>query len=333
MDDLLKHITSTQNEFNPKILEHDAINSDNDYINIYNNQKDQVYHKFWFLLEDLRYINIYYNKNYNNVRFAFNNRTDKNMKFTKYLKDIAEHVLSIFKKHYTSNEVIIHYPWKEQEHEYPYTILFLTNMTSIICDSNNQPMTNGAFDTETNYSMIFEIANIAITKDICNNAMVYNLKFRPFIKIVKKEPAVNFLSFTKPMHKMVDIPQKQHIPTIAQQTIEPSFSQQPLVKQNTPAVIRPQICLDPKTLLNMKQALRKTTTADATLPEDNGTKQDFLDVKSNLKNVIVEEKSLIPHLINEHKNKIKEQELQKQIAEVIPQPVTVIKKKKVKKTN
>jgi len=339
MNELLTHLTSTQTDFNTNIFEHDQLITDNDYINIYNNQKEQAYHKFWFMLEDLSFINIYYKKNYNNIRFAFNNKTEKNMKFIKYFKDLTEHLTEIYKKIHPNNEVTVHYPWKEKENEYPYTILFLSNASSIMCDATNQPFTDNTFSTESQYTMIFEIANVAITKDIVCNAMTYNLQYKCFIKIVKKEPPINFLALGKLAEY---VPRQQYyypppqpatiIVSAPPSSTEPSFSQQQQ-KQATPAIIRPQICLDPKTLLNMKQALRKTTT-DTNQPDEESnkgaTQKDFLDVKSGLKNVATEEKTLLPHLVNEHKMKIAQQTV---ISQPTPQPVAevVVKKKKIKK--
>jgi hypothetical protein len=357
MNELITHLTSTQTDFNANIFEHDQLVTDNDYINIYNNQKEQAYHKFWFMLEDLSFINIYYKKNYNNIRFAFNNKTEKNMKFIKYFKDLTDHLTSIYKKIHPNNEVTVHYPWKEKENEYPYTILFLSNASSIMCDSNNQPFADNTFSTESQYTMIFEIANVAITKDIVCNAMTYNLQYKCFIKIVKKEPPINFLALVSGatsfggkivaethMHRQQYYhPTKDglfHLPLASASSpssIEPSFSQQQ-TKQATPAVIRPQICLDPKTLLNMKQALRKTTTESVQPDEENkeagkATQKDFLEVKSGLKNVATEEKTLLPHLVNEHKMKIAQQAVATVPPQQLPEPIAevVVKKKKTKK--
>ena len=339
MTDLITHITDLSIDFNPSILEIDNVTLASENFNVYNNTKEQPYHKFWFMLDNLKFINLFCQKNYNYIRFAINNKTEKNMKFIKYFNDILEFLKNKLKPQFP--DIIINYPWKENE--YPFTILFLSNITTIISDSDNTLLTNCELDPDSNYSMIFEIAGMSITKDIVNNVLKHNLKYKLFIKILKKEKPINFLLFNKNMFNEIS-----NINTHSNNNINnnnnnnnnyfnnnqqnenkiseaPIFVQQP--KQIVSTIAKPSICFDPKTLLNIKNSLKKITNFEPSEKANNDAiKKDFSDTKNNLKNVKIEEKSLLTHLVKEAKeNKDKKDDIEQNVEQ------EVLKIKKIKK--
>ena len=329
MGDLISHITSVTTDFNPLLMETDTITQGSENFNLYNVTKEQPYHKFWFMVDNLKFINLYCRKDYNLIRFAINNKTEKNMKFIKYLTDILECLKNKLKNQIP--DIGINYPWKENE--YPYTILFLSNITTIMSDSNNILLTNCELDPDSNYSMIFEISSMSIERNVINNVLKYNLKYNLFIKILKKDSPINFLLFNKNMFNEISNNNYnnhvyQPITTQEHKTIEaPVFVQQP--KQIVSTITKPSICFDPKTLLNIKNSLKKITNIEpAEKTSNEAIRKDFSDTKNNLKTVIVEEKTLLSHLVKEAKeNKELNDNIQSETSDV--NKIKKIKKKKV----
>ena len=125
---LTNQITKLDN-FDPNILDHDPIIESKKYFNIYNNSIDEPLHKFWFLAENAKFINIYNSTNQTTntiIRFALNNKNEKTKKLITYWKELGKHLEKTFDK--TFSNIIIEYPWKDIEN-YPCMMNFAINFT------------------------------------------------------------------------------------------------------------------------------------------------------------------------------------------------------------
>jgi hypothetical protein len=239
------HITDTNYEFNKSILEYDLITLDNNIFNIYNNTKEQVYHKFIFVLNELKYIHKFNNKNNSNIKFIFNNKTEKNKRFVKYIKDIAEHLKLLLLKIYPNMNII--YPWNENE--YPYSLYLINDKTSIITDMEKNILDINVLNYDFSYDIIFELTNVVITKEIINNLMTYSFKFKFTYKLIKKNNLIDFLNIdTKIFNAIQHIP-KLNVPKQNEKIIE-------VINEN-PIITTKKCYFDPKILLSVKNSLKK----------------------------------------------------------------------------
>ena len=163
----------TIDKFNHEIIDHDIIVKDKTFFNIYNNSIDEPFHKFWFLIENAKLTNIY---NENTVlRFALNNKSEKNKKLLDYLNELFEYLKKLFINIYP--EIIIETPWKENEN-YPYLIYFNTNNNTICLDTKQNNKDIKDINKDQIYSILFELSYIQIAKIIINNKINHVLKFK-----------------------------------------------------------------------------------------------------------------------------------------------------------
>ena len=239
------HITDTNYEFNKSILEYDLITLDNNIFNIYNNTKEQVYHKFIFILNELKYIHKFNNKNNNNIKFIFNNKTEKNKRFVKYVKDIAEYLKILLLKIYPNMNII--YPWNEKE--YPYSLYLINDKTSIITDMEKNILDINDLNYDFSYDIIFELTNVQIIKEIINNLMTYSFKFKFTYKLIKKNNLIDFLNIDTKIFNTIQYVPKINIPKQNEKIIE--------VINDNPIITTKKCYFDPKMLLSIKNSLKK----------------------------------------------------------------------------
>ena len=85
---LLNKITNVE-KFNANIIDHDPIVETKKFFNIYNNSIDEPFHKFWFHIENAKFINAY-NDPVTTIRFAFNNKNDQIKKQITYWSELSK---------------------------------------------------------------------------------------------------------------------------------------------------------------------------------------------------------------------------------------------------
>jgi hypothetical protein len=311
---LTNHITKLD-KFDPKILDHDTIIETKKYFNIYNNSIDEPLHKFWFLAENAKFINIYNSSNTNNqpnqiIRFALNNKNDKTKKLITYWKELGKHLEKIFYK--TFDKIIVDYPWKDIEN-YPYMMNFSVNTNTIYTNVNdlNKPKEISDLNKESIYSLLFDITYIQISKVSIDNIDQYYLKFKLSLLMIQ-ETNINLKLFS-----LVNLEQnnytKSNIILPPQNLFTNTHTNTHTnnhIHAHTHAQINaptksidlqkgPQLFLNPSELIARKSTLNKITLSDNKIISTNEI-DEIIDIKNQLKRVDTDERSLLKHLKKEH---------------------------------
>ena len=128
MNKYITKINNYNNIFDNKIIDYDEILSNKNIFNIYNNSISEPFHKFWCLLDNTKFINMYYD--YNIVRFAINNKNSKMKNIIDYIKNIANYMMSIIKEKFNCENCSVDLPFNEKEN-YPTIISFQNKIQSI----------------------------------------------------------------------------------------------------------------------------------------------------------------------------------------------------------
>jgi hypothetical protein len=171
MNKYITKINNYNNIFDNKIIDYDEILSNKNIFNIYNNSICEPFHKFWFLLDNTKFINMYYD--YNIVRFAINNKNSKMKSIIDYIKNIANYMISIIKEKFNCDNYSTNLPLNEKEN-YPTIISFQNKIKSIYThDDKEVDLLN--LNQNNTYSVLFEINYIKI---INNNNQDYEKDYK-----------------------------------------------------------------------------------------------------------------------------------------------------------
>ena len=170
-NDLEYHLTDIDN-FNKDYIDinKDSITKDKTINNIYNNQIDEPFHNFWFLINHCKFIKEY--NDFNTLYFALNNKNKEHKKILDYLKKILEYIKENYKIKFKT-EKFTYKLLKEKDYNYPIVLSFNKNDNSNI--TNNDGDEIDFFDIKNNnlinYSILFE-TNYFYVKD---NTIYLNL--------------------------------------------------------------------------------------------------------------------------------------------------------------
>lgn len=295
---LLNHITNINN-FNISDIDYDHIVINKTYFNIYNNRVDEPLHKFWFLVDNVRFINSYFNNGI--MRFALNNKNEKNIKIINYIKKLLNHLQSLFSKIYQN--ITIDFPWKEYEN-YPYLLNVSLSKDSIFIDANKNKKDFATIDKDISYLFLFEISYIQIKKIINDHNISYSLKIKLSL-LMLEEKIFDLKNYS--LNLMINNKSNLSIGytnDIKEYTIDPNNK---IINKsnNNNNNKRPIFNLNPKELLNAKNTLKKTLVIDnKKILDDKNCNDEILETKNLLKKVNTYEKTFINVLKNEHLNKL-----------------------------
>ena len=157
MDKLITKI----NSFNNNSIDFEPINNSKNIYNIYNNSVDIPFHKFWFHLDNTKFVNMYYD--FSTLRFAINAKNNKVKKTIEYIKNIANYMTDVFKQKNIYDNITIDLPIKETSN-YPVIISLKNKLTSMV-DSNNNSIDISNINNNNLYSVVFEISFIKVIKN------------------------------------------------------------------------------------------------------------------------------------------------------------------------
>ena len=145
-NDLEYHLTDIDN-FNKDYIDinKDSITKDKTINNIYNNQIDEPFHNFWFLINHCKFIKEY--NDFNTLYFALNNKNKEHKKILDYLKKILEYIKENYKIKFKT-EKFTYKLLKEKDYNYPIVLSFNKNDNSNI--TNNDGDEIDFFDIKNN---------------------------------------------------------------------------------------------------------------------------------------------------------------------------------------
>lgn len=149
------------NSFNNNSIDFEPINNSKNIYNIYNNTVDVPFHKFWFYLDNTKYINMYYD--FSTLRFGINAKNNTVKQTIDYIKNIANHMADVFKQKNIYDNINIDLPIKETEN-YPI-IISLKNKLSSFFNPDNNSLEIFNISNQNLYSIIFEISFIKVVKN------------------------------------------------------------------------------------------------------------------------------------------------------------------------
>ena len=300
------HIAVTDN-FNSIHIDHDIIVPDKVYFNIYNNSLDEPFHKFWFYVENAKFINSYSDNNV--FRFAFNNKNEKIKKVFTYIKNIFEHMKSLFQKIYP--DIVIDMPWKEYEN-YPYFLNFFLSENCLVLDKENNNKKITELNKEQNCSILFELTYIQLVKTKLDNFTNYSLKFKFSLIMIQEKnidiknsllESINNLNNKNNINNQNNVNNVNAINNNLNFTVNASSNLQLDKSKNTQSnYMSPMrmLALDPSVLLNKKNTLNKINKDNKeTQSDESKDVPEYLEQKNKLKKVETDEKSLIPILKKE----------------------------------
>lgn len=170
-DDLEYHLTDIDN-FNKDYIDinRDSITKDKTINNIYNNQIDEPFHNFWFLINHCKFIKGY--NDFNTLYFALNIKNKEHKTILDYLKKILEYIKENYEIKF-KNEKFTYKLLREKDYNYPIVLSFNKNDNSNI--TNNDGDEINFMDLKNNnlinYSILFE-TNYFYVKD---NTIYLNL--------------------------------------------------------------------------------------------------------------------------------------------------------------
>jgi len=170
-NDLEYHLTDINNFNKDNIdINKDSITYDKTINNIYNNQIDEPFHNFWFLINHCKFIKEY--NDFNTLYFALNNKNKEHKKILDFLKKILEYIKENYEIKFKT-EKFTYKLLKEKDYNYPIVLSFNKNDNSNI--TNNDGDEINFIDIKNNnlinYSILFE-TNYFYVKD---NTIYLNL--------------------------------------------------------------------------------------------------------------------------------------------------------------
>lgn len=255
------------NIFDENHIDHDPIDKNRTWYNIYNNNISRPLSNFMFSITNAKYRKF---DNSDNICFYLNNKNNNTKKLISYIKNVYDVMYNKIIKINPSLQK--QYPLKETTN-FPYLLSTNKSQTTKIVDENNNHLDN--LINNNYYSLIFEISNCVIR----NNTLYMNFN----LLISKQEIEPNFLdyNFNKP-EKIIEFNQTRQ-PITTPINNNNSINTKPIVK----------IGIDPSELLKLKSGLKKVNLDNQTVATENNTVDEYVSKKNELKKTETVEKSLL----------------------------------------
>ena len=280
---MLEEIITDTNKFECEQLDHDIINFNKTFYNIYNNKINQALHKFVFLLNNVKFIKI----NQNQITFAINNKNIFINKFILFFKDLSNEIKKIFQSNFKNIALVE--PWKEA-FNYPYLLNVFIGNKFIIIDKDKNIIDVTQLNYENSYSILIEVSYLKLYGNLDEK----KIKFKLSILMIQIEPEVDYKSF----NLLKCIPQKNSIKIIERKINENTFVNNTHVTSNTG--------INLKELLEKKNSLKSIQKEE---PIENNYNSNIIDIflnkKNELKKVKTNEKTLFNKLKKKSINKKK----------------------------
>jgi len=210
----------------------------------------------------------------------------------------------------------IEIPWKEYDN-YPFLMNFFSNNNTICIDSKQNTKNIIEINKDNSCSILFELNYIQIIKIISGDNINHSLKFKFSLLLIQEKfidiktcLLENINQFNNNISKpKFNIPMVNNITQEIPLTLEKKIINSPVIR----------LTLDPNELLNKKKSLNKIEKIDKNDKnkedtENNNDKNisEYLELKSKLKKVETDEKTMIPILKKEFED-YKNKELEKQL--------------------
>lgn len=253
--------------FDENYIDHDPIDKNREWYNIYNNNISRPLSKFMFSITNTKYRKF---ENSENICFYLNNKNKNTMKLISYIKNVYD---TMYNKILKINPTLQRqYPIKESTN-FPY--LLSTNKINLtkIVDENNNPIEQ--LNNNNYYSLIFEIYKCVIK----NNTLYMNFN----LLVSKQELEPNLLDYNfNNSEKQIEI--HHHTPQQYKQSNNSnnSINSKPMIKMG----------IDPNELLKLKSGLKKVNYSQQNSEKNNMVK-DYISTKNDLKKTETVEKSLL----------------------------------------
>jgi hypothetical protein len=297
---MLQNLITDIDNFDNSQIDHDCINNSTTYFSIYNNKINIPFHKFWFLISNVKFYNAYDDNRI--FRFALNNKSENIKKFIIFFNKLSEQIKIIFDKYF--NNITVISPWKEYDN-YPCLLTIFNNQNVVMVDKNKNLLNIDNLNYSDSYSILFEINKIKVI----NTNTTYQLKYDLVIMMIQKELDINLCLLN-------EFTQNSNV-VIKNKELENSKPILPFLKQLNNIELNPvskntgnNICksniINLDEILTIKAKLNKVKL-DTNKTEDiinSELNSSFLIQKNKLKKVKTKEKNLFKRIKKDCKKKI-----------------------------
>lgn len=320
-------ITNTNN-FDSKQIDHEPLSNTKQWLNIFNNKINQPFHKFWFRILNVKFMNEF--QNWKTIRFAVNNKSTEVKRLLKFFSNMMEYLKKIIEEFFPN--VIFDCPWKESDN-YPHIFSFFNSSEIIFVDTFEKNFIVEELNKNLSYSILFEISNLKIMKIyIDSDKITHTVKFNLGLKMVQLEPTFNLKSCL--LGKIIH----QH-----EEISEDNVSDKKNLRKQLPFLLELSGGRnESKINLNKNNSNLNTNTNSSSFKSNDINLNELLSIKNGLKKVDIDEKGLklnqMHQILADHKNGLKKVETFEKSFYVVGnelieknEKVEKIKKKKSKK--
>ena len=285
--DISNYITKID-KFSKKCIDIENIDTSKTIYNIYNNTIKEPFHKFWFILNNCKFIKIYENSKTTNIKFALNDKNEKHNLLLEFIKKIIINThlecIKLF------DDITYSIPWKHNDN-YPIILTFY-NKEFTILDENNEELTIDSllFNNELTYTILFEI-NYFIIKD-------NNIKFILSCKLIQFEKNKNKLLKNGILNISLEEKKYYHA--------TPINENKPIIKNDITIQHKPQLFLNKDMIMEKRNQLKSIiniNNEDKIIEKTIG--EQFLDQKKILKKIDINKEEYVEDIVVKKKKKSK----------------------------